>query len=430
MTKFDRYYPVVIIGGGPAGSAAASILAQHGIRCAVFERERFPRFHIGESLIPDTYFTLKRMKLIETLQRSHFVKKYSVQFVAEDGRLSAPFYFMQHRPHESSQTWQVLRSQFDQLLLNSAAEQGAQVHEGSRVSDVLFEGSRAVGIRVSSAQGDVHEIKADVVMDASGQSSLLMHKLQLKIPDPVLRKGAIWTYYRGAYRDQGQDAGATVVLQVQGKKGWFWYIPLHDDVVSVGITADFHYLFSDRGVDHQKIFEEELRRCPAVQDRLASGQRIARYFATRDFSYRSRQMAGDGWVLVGDALGFLDPLYSSGVLLALKSGELAADAVAEAIQSGDTSRARLGSWTAPFVRGMERMRRLVCEYYDGFSFGRFVRRYPQFQGALTDLLMGDMFRDELDELFVAIDQMKQEERRGSLADPTAPLASATNEPVH
>ncbi|GIW93529.1 MAG: alkylhalidase [Pirellulaceae bacterium] len=348
MAAIDRYYPVVVIGGGPAGSAAASILAQHGVKCAVFERERFPRFHIGESLIPDTYFTLKRMKLIPALQRSHFVKKYSVQFVADDGRLSAPFYFMQHRPHESSQTWQVLRSEFDQLLLYSAAEQGAQVHEGCRVSDVLFEGSRAVGIRVTGCDGKVHEVRADVVIDATGQSSLLMHKLQLKVPDPVLHKGAIWTYYQGAYRDQGQDAGATVVLQVEGKKGWFWYIPLHHDVVSVGITADFEYLFSGRGVDHGKIFEEELQRCPAVRDRLASGRRITRHFATRDFSYRSRQAAGDGWLLVGDALGFLDPLYSSGVLLALKSGELAADAVAEAILSGDTRSDRLGKMGSGF----------------------------------------------------------------------------------
>lgn len=407
-TAMAKHYPVVIVGGGPAGSAAATILCQHGIRCAVFERERFPRFHIGESLIPDTYWTLRRMNLIDKLRNSHFVKKYSVQFVADDGRLSAPFYFMQHRAHESSQTWQVLRSEFDELLLRTAEEHGADVYQGTRVSDVLFEGDRAVGIRVSGSDGEPREIRSEVVIDASGQSSLLMHKLGLKIPDPVLRKGAIWTYFEGAYRDQGLDEGATLVLQVQGKKGWFWYIPLHNNIVSVGITADFDYLFTGRGVDHGRIYQEELDRCPAVKERVAPGRRVARYFATKDFSYRAKQAAGNGWVLAGDALGFLDPLYSSGVMLALRSGELVADAVAEALACGDTSAEQLGKWAPNFLRGMNRMRRLVCEYYDGFSFGAFVRRYPEYQGAITDLLMGDMFRDELDELFVAIDQMKEE----------------------
>jgi len=407
-TTISDRYPVVIIGGGPAGSAAATILSQRGVRCVVFERERFPRFHIGESLIPDTYWTLRRMNLIEKLRASHFVKKYSVQFVADDGRLSAPFYFMNHRPHESSQTWQVLRSEFDQLLLNTAREHGAEVHEGVRVSDVLFEGDRAVGVRISDLEGQPRVVRCDVVIDASGQSSLLMHKLNLKIPDPVLRKGAIWTYFQGAHRDQGQDEGATIVLQVQGKKGWFWYIPLHNDIVSVGITADFDYLFSGRGIDHGRIYEEELERCPAVKQRVAKGRRVARYYATKDFSYRAKQAAGNGWVLVGDALGFLDPLYSSGVLLALKSGELAADAVADALACGDVSAEKLGHWVPSFTRGMNRMRRLVCEYYDGLSFGAFVRQYPQYKGAITDLLMGDMFRDELDELFDAIDQFKAE----------------------
>src|SRR2546427_6832831 len=144
---------VIVIGGGPAGSTASTLLAQQGYRVELFERERFPRFHIGESLIPRTYWVLKRLNMLDKMKRSHFVKKYSVQFVNQHGKLSEPFYFIDHMPHESSQTWQVRRSEFDHLLLNHAREQGVHVHEGTRVLEVLFEGTRAGGGRVPQEEG-------------------------------------------------------------------------------------------------------------------------------------------------------------------------------------------------------------------------------------------------------------------------------------
>src|SRR5438094_8761901 len=144
---------VIVIGGGPAGSTASTLLAQQGYAVELFERERFPRFHIGESLIPQTYHVLKRTGMLAKMKASHFVKKYSVQFVNQRGRLSEPFYFVDHRPHEASQTWQVRRSEFDHLNLTNAKEHGVRVHEGARVLEALFEGSRAVGGRVKPARG-------------------------------------------------------------------------------------------------------------------------------------------------------------------------------------------------------------------------------------------------------------------------------------
>jgi hypothetical protein len=225
-----------------------------------------------------------------------------------------------------------------------------------------------------------------------------MNRLRLRIWDPVLNKGAIWTYWEGAYRDTGRDEGATMVLQTGNKKGWFWYIPLHNDIVSVGVVAPFDYLFKGR-TNYSQTYDEEVERCPAVRERVSKGKRITGYFATKDYSYRSKQVAGNGWVLVGDAFGFLDPLYSSGVLLALKSGELAADAIVEGFRKGDTSMAQLGKWAVPFNEGMDRMRRLVCEYYDGFSFGNFVRNFPHLQGTITDILIGDLFTDRVDKVW-------------------------------
>jgi flavin-dependent dehydrogenase len=389
-------YDVIVIGGGPAGSTVSTLIAERGYKVGLFERERFPRFHIGESLIPETYWVLKRIGMLEKMQRSQFVKKYSVQFVNASGKLSAPFYFFDNKPHECSQTWQVVRSEFDEMLLENAREHGVDAHEGVHVLEVLFEGERAVGVRIKTADGGRQEIRARVVVDASGQAALLQNRFKLRVWDPILNKGAIWTYWQGAYRDTGRDEGATMVLQTNNRKGWFWYIPQHDDTVSVGIVAPFDYLFKGRGTDHEKTYQEEVERCQAVKQRIGGARRSTGYFVTRDYSYRSTRVAGDGWVLVGDAFGFLDPLYSSGVLLALKSGELAADAIVDGFEKGDTSEAQLGRWGANFNEGVDRMRRLVCEYYEGFSFGAFVRKYPHLRNTVTDLLIGDLFTDRVD----------------------------------
>src|SRR4030095_4407714 len=182
---------VVVIGGGPGGSTVSTLLADQGLTVELFERETFPRFHIGESLIPETYWVLKRLGMLEKMQQSHFVKKYSVQFVNASGRQSAPFYFWDNRPHECSQTWQVVRSQFDKMLLDNAREHGVDVHEATRVLEVLFEGARAAGVRIRSAAGGDREVRAKVVVDASGQQAMLQNRLKLRVWDPVLNKGAI-----------------------------------------------------------------------------------------------------------------------------------------------------------------------------------------------------------------------------------------------
>ena len=390
---------VVVIGGGPAGSTVSTVLAQQGVRVELFERETFPRFPIGESLIPETYWVLKRLNMLEKMQKSHFVKKYSVQFVNASGRQSAPFYFWDNKPHECSQTWQVVRSEFDQMLLENAREHGVTAHEGVRVMDVIFENGRAVGVKLRD-----REVRARVVVDASGQNGLIANRLRLRVWDPILNKGAIWTYWEGAYRDTGKDEGATMVLQTPDKQGWFWYIPQHDDIVSVGVVAPFDYLFKNRG-PFEQTYNEEVERTPAVKKRIDGATRVTGHFATKDYSYRTTRASGDGWVLVGDAWGFLDPLYSSGVLLALKSGELAAEAIVEGLARGDTSGAQLGKWAANFNLGVDRMRRLVCEYYAGFSFGAFMREHPEMRGTVTDLLIGDLFTDRVDEVWGPMEAM-------------------------
>lgn len=385
MTQYD----VIVIGGGPGGAAAATLVAQRGHKTLLLERLAEPKFKIGESLMPATWWTLDRMGMIQKLKESHFPRKYSVQFYGKSGRASAPFYFQETNPHESSVTWQVLRSEFDELLLDNARERGAEVRRGVSVKDVLFEGERAVGVQLD----DGSQISCKVVVDATGRSAFLGKKLGLMRPDPELRKASVFTHFEGALRDPGIDEGATLVLHTDDASGWFWYIPLPNDRVSVGVVGSIDQLIAGRQGDPQALFDEEVARCAEVQRRIAGARQVMPVQVLRDFSYRSSRIAGEGWVLVGDAFGFLDPIYSSGVFLALKSGELAADAIHAALEAGDVSGARLGAYGPEFLAGMEAMRKLVYAFYEpDFSFSKFLAQFPGCRNDLIHLLVGNVFR--------------------------------------
>ena len=216
-------YDVLVIGAGPAGSAAAAVLAERGRRVLVLERERFPRYHIGESLIPFTNVPLRRLGLIDRLERSAFVRKFSVQFVQPNGRASQPFYFFTRYGTEVAQTWQVLRSEFDEILVDHARSKGAEVREETEVLSLRRENGRVVGVRVRDREGRESDLTAAITLDASGRESFAAVRNGWRLKDPGLNKVAVWTYYQGARRDEGIDAGATTVAFVP-EKGWFWYM--------------------------------------------------------------------------------------------------------------------------------------------------------------------------------------------------------------
>jgi flavin-dependent dehydrogenase len=422
----NNTYDVIVMGGGPAGSSVASMLAREGRSVILFEKEIFPRHHIGESLMTDTYWTFRRMGLLEKLKQSPFVRKYSVQFANSAGKESRPFYFFEAVHHESAVTWQVTRAQFDHLLIDHAAEQGATVHQGVLVKQVLFEGDRAIGVEVEMQDGSRQKFFSKVVVDATGQSAMLSNKFRWRVRDPKLKKAVLYSYFKGAHREPDLNGGATLVLRTEkGSNGWFWYIPLENDITSVGIVADPEYLVQGRGQDLAKIFHEEIEKCEPCRRRVENGERVDKIYSILDYSYRSKQNAGNGFILIGDAYGFLDPIYSSGVLLALKMAELATDAIHDAFRHNDFSAERLGQFQVKLDRGIESMRKLVYAFYnEGFSFSGFLRKHPAERGHIINLLIGDVFREGVDSVygpmaeFADIPAPLYEQLDGSLAPET------------
>ncbi len=388
-------HEVLIIGAGPAGTSAAAILAEHGHRVLVLEREKFPRYHVGESLIPFTFGPLERLGMIPKMRESHFTKKYSVAFVQPDGHRSQPFYFYNRYDRETiAQTWQVLRSEFDQMLMDNAREKGAEIREETAVTRLLKDDrGKVVGVEIRNRDGTLEHLLAPLVIDASGKEAFASTREGWRVGDPYLNKVAVWTYYKGSKRGEGIDEGTTTIAFVP-EKGWFWHIPQHDDMVSVGVVAEGKYLSRDGVRDPGQMFHREVEQNQWIKDRLSTGECTGEYWITSEYSRHSKYGASPGLLLVGDAFAFLDPVFSSGVMLALKSGVMAGDAVHQALVACDLSPQRFADYGQSLRQGVENMRKLVYAFYEPyFSFKDVVTKHPETGEILTDCLSGDLNKD-------------------------------------
>jgi len=271
---------------------------------------------------------------------------------------------------------------------------------------LLKEGEKVTGVRAQTKDNKTIEYRAPITLDCSGKESFAAVRNNWRVRDPKLNKVAVWTYYQGALRDEGIDAGATTVAFVP-EKGWFWYIPQHNDMVSVGVVAEGKYLTRDGVRSPEAIFQREIEQNLWIKEHLVPGTQTGPYFVTNEFSFHSRYCGTEGLLLVGDAFCFLDPVFSSGLMFALKSGVAAADAIHEALLAHDFSPARFTEYGQTLREGIENMRKLVYAFYDpNFSFRELTDKYPDLADDVTDCLSGDVNKD-FTKLFDAIEEFAE-----------------------
>lgn len=367
----DAIYDVAIIGGGPAGSTAATLLARAGRRVIVCEREKFPRFHIGESLLPVSMKTFARLGVHEKFERAGFLRKYGGEMASACSEEGVKFYFKDGYRSQNETSYQVPRAEFDKVLLDHAAEHGAEVREETLVKTIEFFSDRAALV-VQSKSAAEEKISARYVIDASGRHSVLGNHFKLKETYPHLQKISIFAHYEGVPAEEGRDG--TLTRQLRATDRWFWYIPLPNDRASIGVVLDTA-LFKQAKKSPEQFLEESLAEQPFLARRMTHARRITPAWASADFSYRQTRLTGDRWMLAGDAAGFIDPVFSSGVFLALLAGEQCADILDVVLDSPRKARR--------FFAGYERLLRRVMKSYlrfvDAWYSKEFIEvfLYPQ-----------------------------------------------------
>jgi flavin-dependent dehydrogenase len=382
---------VIVIGGGPAGSTAATFLAQKGFSVALLERERFPRFQIGESLLPYNNDLFERLGVTDQLQAGEFHPKYGAEFLTGDGKVSYSFRFDRTLPSQYHRSFQVKRAEFDHLLLRNAAKSGVEVREGTAVASVdLADPSRAV---VTTASGE--RLETRFVVDASGHGSVIGQRVGEKANIDALKKIAIFAHYRGVPRPEGRNAGNTVIAVI--RDAWFWLIPVTKDVMSVGLVVERDHV-TNCGLKPEELLERTIAATPWMAERMKDATRETPVYVRKDFSYEMRKLVGPNFALIGDAAGFLDPIFSTGVFMAMKSADIASAAIAERLSTG--TMAKLQKYERDMGAALRKYLRFIAQFYRREFLEVFLQPSTRF-GLLTAIigvLAGNIFATRKDRL--------------------------------
>jgi flavin-dependent dehydrogenase len=385
---------VFVVGGGPGGSTVATLLSEKGWTVVLAEQDRHPRFHIGESLLPMNMPIFRRLGLLDAVHAIGVVKE-GVEFSpAGAGDRRQTFYFSDALDKTNPYAFHVRRSEFDELLFRNATARGVTTFEGLRVKAIDFaagDGGRHSVVAVDEG-GAERRWQARFVVDASGRDTFLPRRLEIKEKNREHQSAAIFGHFRGVERRPGKDAGNISIYWFD--YGWFWVIPLRDDVTSVGAVCWPDYLKSrDAGIE--EFLWRTIRLCPEVAARMRQAEPVDKARATGNYSYRSHRMYGDGYILVGDAFAFIDPVFSTGVYLAMTSAIAGSEAVDTVLRRPEAAPAALARFEREVRRGLDRISWFIYRFTapamrELFMAPRDVMRMRQ---SVLSMLAGDVFRD-------------------------------------
>jgi 2-polyprenyl-6-methoxyphenol hydroxylase-like FAD-dependent oxidoreductase len=383
---------VLIVGGGPAGSTIAALLAQRGERVVLVEKDRHPRFHIGESLLPFNVPLFERLGIKEEIDRIGMLK-FGVEFVSPYHDKSVSLDFASAWDKRFFYSYQVRRSDFDHILLKNAIAKGATVIEGCKVTDIDFQPNGGVLARGQDERGEIHNWRADFLVDASGRDTLLANRLAIKQRNRRHNSAAIFGHFTGARRSPGKAEGNIIIYWFD--HGWIWFIPLSDGTTSVGAVCLSAFIKS-RKTDVTTFFMKVLSMCPSIAERLKDAQLTGAATATGNYSYQAKRMAGKSYIMLGDAFAFIDPVFSTGVYLAMTSAFLGADAVRTCLHDPRNAARALRRFDAEVRNGLSRFSWYIYRITTPalrdllMSSGKNVARVEE---ALLSLLSGDISRD-------------------------------------
>lgn len=384
----EKHYDALIIGGGPGGSTAATYLARAGKRVLVLEKEHFPRFHIGESLLPYNHEIFKDMGVLPTLEAAGFTQKYGAQFHLGNSTKSLKLTFRNGCFTRCPMAFQVERSKFDDLLLKHARSCGAEVREGWTVSK-FSRTDDGVSIEARGEDGETTTFRGSFLIDASGRGNFTGNQEGIRVLHPKLKKLALFGHFEGVKMDEGTRAGDILIVRLEGQ--WFWLIPLSPQKVSVGCVVEQEE-FTRSKLPPAELFERIWKSSTEMRDRMKDAKAVSPVQATSDFSYFNKRFVDARLIRVGDAAGFMDPVFSSGVYIAMYSARLASKLVLQSLAKGDDGAQRFQAYEKKIRAAMQ----LYWEMIDGFYTKPFIelffepRRKYQLPDAIVAILAGEL----------------------------------------
>jgi 1H-pyrrole-2-carbonyl-[peptidyl-carrier protein] chlorinase len=404
---------VVVIGGGPAGSTTASYLRLAGVPCRVYDAVQHPRAHVGESLVPSTTRVLREIGFLPTMERVGFIKKFGAAWhpPGREGVLTIEFGEFPQPGVDQPYTYQVDRGLLDELLLRHAQSLGAEVVEEARVREVMTQGDRVVGVVVDGPRGR-EEVRAEVVVDASGRKAVLGRQLGFYVKDPVFDQFAVHAWFEGVDRGPARSADFIHIYFLKVLRGWAWQIPITPTVTSMGVVAE-RAVFRESKLDPEGWFHRWMSSTPDGATAMASARRVNEFKLEADYSYSMTRLAGEGFLLVGDAARFVDPIFSSGVSVAMEGARAASRAICAGFAEPESAAEIYRAFEARMRSGVSVWYEFIRLYYRLMPQFTYFLQSPKHRHQALQLLQGEVYeRDEVEVLDAMRRFVANVEKRG------------------